>query len=134
MEQSLAPLTNASAINASSMTASISTNDSASEQPNSDDNSSSVVVVVPPNDVMDLLRAIEMSRLQAVRENEQNIYRPNQMNPTSNPNDKINYFNDLQQTIELSLQTKNEQSAGTTSKFPFSAVNNSYCFRVFFSM
>ncbi|CAF1629757.1 unnamed protein product [Adineta ricciae] len=66
MEQSLAPLTNSSAMNTNSMTTSTSTNDSASEPQNSDDNSSSIVVVAPPNDVMDLLRAIEMSRLQAV--------------------------------------------------------------------
>ena len=118
MEQSLAPLTNSSAMNTNSMTTSTSTNDSASDPQNSDDNSSSIVVVVPPNDVMDLLRAIEMSRLQAVRENEQNIYRPNQTNSTNNPNDKVNYFNDLQHTIELSLRTKNEQLPGTTSKFP----------------
>jgi hypothetical protein len=55
-----------------------------------------------------------MSRLQSVRENEQNIYRSN-TNQNSNhssilsTNDKMDYFNDLQQAIELSLKTKNEQ-------------------------
>ncbi|CAF1191870.1 unnamed protein product [Adineta steineri] len=115
MEQSLVPLSDpVPNNNSSSMTASISTNDSTLEQHNTDD-TISPTVVVPSDDVMNLLRAIEMSRLQAVRENEQNIYRPNHrtstISATLNPNDKTNYFNDLQQTIELSLQTKNEQES-----------------------
>ena len=36
----------------------------------------SPVLIIPSGDMLDLLRAIEMSRLQAVRELEQNIYRP----------------------------------------------------------
>jgi len=112
MEQSLVPLNNPKAINSISTTNSVSTNDSTIDQKqNTDDRLSSVLVVVPSDDVMDLLRAIEMSRLQAVRDNEQNIYRPN-TNHNSNhssilsTNDKMDYFNDLQQAIELSLKSQ----------------------------
>ncbi|UJR25225.1 hypothetical protein I4U23_006577 [Adineta vaga] len=109
LEQSLTTLTNPTATNNMSMTTSISTNDSTSEQQNLDDTTASVV---PSNDVMDLLRAIEMSRLQAVRENEQNIYRPNfhnnQINSVRNPNEKINYFTNVP-------QTKTEQSTEATA-------------------
>lgn len=82
------------------------------EQQSNPENSSSMVVVLPSDDMMDLLRAIEMSRLQAVRENEQNIYRPHlnsQINAAITSNDKIDYFNDLQQAIELSLTTHNQK-------------------------
>lgn len=127
MEQGLVPLNGSTTVNTSSMTASISTNDSVSDQQTTDDTISSVVVVVPSDDVMDLLRAIEMSRLQAVRENEQNIYRPNTHNGNHSSilsNDKINYFNDLQKTIELSLKTKNEQQStnDATSLFSLSCL------------
>jgi hypothetical protein len=92
--------------------ASVTTDGSTFEEQQIDDNTSPAVVPGSSDDVMDLLRAIEMSRLQSVRENEQNIYRPN-MNSnhssTINTNDKIEYFNDLQQAIELSLRTKGEQ-------------------------
>jgi hypothetical protein len=114
MEQSLVPLNSPTTINSISTANSVSTNDSTIEQQNTDDRVPSVLVVVPTDDVMDLLRAIEMSRLQSVRENEQNIYRPNS-NHTNAPssilsnNDKMDYFNDLQQAIELSLRPKNEQ-------------------------
>jgi hypothetical protein len=112
MEQSLVPLNGSTGINSVSMTTSISTNDSILDQQHNEDIISPVaVVVVPSDDVMDLLRAIEMSRLQSVRENEQNIYRPNTHSSNNNSNDKNNYFNDLQQTIELSLKTKNDQQS-----------------------
>jgi hypothetical protein len=120
MEQSLVPLNSPKAINSISTTNSVSTNDSTIDQKqNTDDRLSSVLVVVPSDDVMDLLRAIEMSRLQAVRDNEQNIYRPN-TNHNSNhssilsTNDKMDYFNDLQQAIELSLKSQNEQQETTS--------------------
>ncbi|CAF3363782.1 unnamed protein product [Rotaria sp. Silwood1] len=115
MEQSLIALNGSPAITTPT-TASVSTNDSVYYQQNTDDTLSPVVVVVPSDDVMDLLRAIEMSRLQSVRENEQNINRPNTNSNSHNnnnsvlcTNDKIDYFNDLQQAIELSIKTKNEQ-------------------------
>ena len=114
MEQGLLPLNSPTAVPSISTANSVSTNDSITEQQNSDDQVSSVLVVVPSDDVMDLLRAIEMSRLQSVRENEQNVYRAIH-NQKSNPDstwtgsDKMDYFNDLQQAIELSLKTKNEQ-------------------------
>jgi len=114
MEQSLVPLNGSTGINSVSMTTSISTNDSILDQQHNDDIISPVVVVVPSDDVMDLLRAIEMSRLQAVRENEQNIYRPNtdgSNNIILSTNDKVDYFNDLQEAIELSLKPKNEQQS-----------------------
>lgn len=98
-----------------STTPSLSTNDSVYDHQKNDDQLSSVVVVLPSDDVMDLLRAIEMSRLQAVREHEQNTNRTNTNNNTnnlvSNTNDKIDYFNDLQQAIELSIKTKNTQQS-----------------------
>jgi hypothetical protein len=114
MEQGLVSLNIPTAINSISTVNSVSTNDSTTEQQSTDDRVSSVLVVVPSDDVMDLLRAIEMSRLQSVRDNEQNIYRSN-TNQNSNhssilsTNDKMDYFNDLQQAIELSLKIKNEQ-------------------------
>lgn len=110
MEQGLVSLNTTAAITSASTTISVSTNDSTTNQQTTDDNLSPVVVVAPSDDVMDLLRAIEMSRLQAVRENEQNIYRPNANNNSStlNTNDKMEYFNDLQQAIELSLRTISE--------------------------
>ncbi len=120
MEQSLVPLNSPKAINSISTTNSVSTNDSTIDQKqNTDDRLSSVLVVVPSDDVMDLLRAIEMSRLQAVRDNEQNIYRPN-TNHNGNhssilsTNDKMDYFNDLQQAIELSLKSQSEQQETTS--------------------
>jgi len=115
MEQSLVPLNGSTGINSVSMTTSISTNDSILDQQHNEDIISPVVVVVPSDDVMDLLRAIEMSRLQSVRENEQNIYQPNTHSSNNSSilssHDKNNYFNDLQQTIELSLKTKNDQQS-----------------------
>ncbi len=107
MEQGLVTTNSPTAVTSASTV----TNESTFVQHNLDQNiSPAVVVVVPCDDMMDLLRAIEMSRLQAVRENEQNIYRPNTNNNSSvlNTTDKIEYFNDLQQAIELSLQIKNE--------------------------
>ena len=114
MEQSLVPLNSPTAINSTSTTNSVSTNDSTIEQQNTDDRVPPVLVVVPSDDVMDLLRAIEMSRLQSAREHEQNIYRPNTNHNSTHSsaisnNDKMDYFNDLQQAIELSLRTKPEQ-------------------------
>jgi hypothetical protein len=115
MEQGLVPINSSTAITSASTVTNESMNESTCEQQNLGDHHSSVVVVVPSDDMMDLLRAIEMSRLQAVRENEQNIYRPNGNSSSQNnntvlsSNDKIDYFNDLQQAIELSLRTKIEQ-------------------------
>ena len=113
MEQGLVSLNVSTAIPSVSTTTSVSTNESTYEQQRQTDGSTSPVVMVVQSDgVMDLLRAIEMSRLQAVRENEQNIYRPNTKsysNSTINTNEKIDYFNDLQQAIELSLRIKGEQ-------------------------
>lgn len=109
MEQSLVALNGSTTMNCASST----TSESTLEQQSQTENNSSVVVVLPSDDMMDLLRAIEMSRLQALRENEQNIYRPN---PTSqihsssiNTNEKIDYFNELQQAIDLSLNNENER-------------------------
>jgi len=122
MEQGLVSLNGTLAIHSISATASVPKNDSTIEQQTTDDNISSVTAV-PSDDVMDLLRAIEMSRLQSVRENEQNMYRSNTNNNDQNSilstNDKIEYFNDLQQAIELSLRIKNEKQLTneTTSLF-----------------
>ena len=80
----------------------------------SEDVPTPIVVVGSTDDVMDLLRAIEMSRLQAVRETELNLHRPNMnhnVNSTISSNDKIDYFNDLQQAIELSLTIKPDPSS-----------------------
>jgi hypothetical protein len=67
-----------------------------------------------------------MSRLQAVRENEQNIYRPNNNhhhpNSTLNTNGKMNHFDDLQQAMELSLTTKNEQQSENEATSWFSII------------
>jgi len=116
MEQGLVQLTDSTpstithSDNHRSTTTSISTIDPRTVN----DALSPVVVVLPSDDMMDLLRAIEMSRLQALRENEQNIYRPNMQTNQSSPSasntiDKRDYFNDLQQAIQLSLQAKNQQ-------------------------
>jgi len=115
MEQGLVTLNGTTAITSTSTTTSVSTNDSTIDQQNTDDDDlSPVVVVVPSDDVMDLLRAIEMSRLQSVRENEQNTYRSNtNQNTILSTNDKMEYFNDLQQAIELSLKIKPEQQLST---------------------
>jgi hypothetical protein len=75
-------------------------------------------VAVPHDDTMDLLRAIEMSRLQAVREHEQNIYRPHTNINTDvmeTSNEKVEYFNHLQQAIELSLVANDVQETTMTS-------------------
>jgi len=114
MEQGLVSLNGSTAIASISTTTTVSTNDSTIDQQNTDDDLSSVVVVVPSDDVMDLLRAIEMSRLQSVRDNEQNTYRSNtNQNTILSTNDKMEYFNDLQQAIELSLKIKPEQQLST---------------------
>lgn len=133
MEQGLAPLTdsasttttnnNTNTENHPSTTLSISTTESIPESQTTDETNPSAVLVLPSDDMMDLLRAIEMSRLQGLRENEQNIYRPNHSanSATSIPNDKKDYFNELQQAIELSLQTKNKPKSENelTSEFFF---------------
>lgn len=121
MEQGLVPLNSPTAITSISTTMSVSTNDSTTDQQQTTDENLSTTAALPSDDMMDLLRAIEMSRLQAIRENEQNIYRPN-ANPQStilSTSDKMDYFNDLQQAIELSLKTKSEQHTKieTTSSF-----------------
>lgn len=123
MEQGLVSLNNSTS---TPPPASTSPSNSRIDHQITDDNPSpvaAVVVVAPSDDVMDLLRAIEMSRLQAVRENEQNIYRPNTNNTLiSNTNDKMEYFNDLQQAIELSLRTKTNEHLSTddiTSLFSY---------------
>jgi len=114
MEQGLVSLNGSTAIASISTTTTVSTNDSTIDQQNTDDDLSSVVVVVPSDDVMDLLRAIEMSRLQSLRDNEQNTYRSNtNQNTILSTNDKMEYFNDLQQAIELSLKIKPEQQLST---------------------
>lgn len=102
MEQGLVALNAASAM----PTASTATSESNIEQQSTDETMSSVVAVVPCDDMMDLLRAIEMSRLQGVRETEQNIYRPHMnsaMSSVLQSNSKMHYFDDLQQAIELSM-------------------------------
>ncbi|CAF1628062.1 unnamed protein product [Rotaria magnacalcarata] len=122
MEKSLVTLNGSPAITSISATASLSTNASVYDQQNSDDNVPPVIVVVPSDGVMDLLRAIEMSRLQAVREHDQNLNRnnTNANNNASNlsTNDKIEYFNDLQEAIELSIKSKYEQESTKEATVP----------------
>ena len=116
MEQSLAALAGSTSLSAPSTT----TDESVPGERSSDDVSTPFVVVGSTDDVMDLLRAIEMSRLQAVRETELNVHRPSMnhnVNSLVSSNDKIDYFNDLQQAIELSLTIKpdpssNQEAAG----------------------
>ena len=112
MEQSIVTINSPPTITDTSITTSVSLNDSTYDRHSTNDIESPVAVVIPSDDTMDLLRAIEMSRWQAERENEQNIYRPNLNNNTKcstlSKTAKFNYFNDLQEAIELSLKTKNE--------------------------
>ena len=124
MEQGLVPLNSPSAMNSASTTMSVSTNDSTTDQQQSTDENLSTTPVLPSDDMMDLLRAIEMSRLQGIRENEQNIYRPNANHQSTilSTSDKMDYFNDLQQAIELSLRTKSDQQ--TTME------TTSLCFKI----
>lgn len=124
MEQSLVSLHSPTAIHTTSKITSVPTNDLTIDQQTTDDGTSSVVTGASSDDVMDLLRAIEMSRLQAVRENEQNIYRPNNNHPNStlNTNGKMNHFDDLQQAMELSLTTKNEQQLPNEATSWFSII------------
>ena len=110
MEQGLGALNTATAMPAASTT----TSESNIEQQSTDETISSAVTVVPCDDMMDLLRAIEMSRLQAVRETEQNTYRPhlnNTMSSFLHSNSKMHYFDDLQQAIELSMMDKTNEAS-----------------------
>lgn len=131
MEQGLVPLNSPSAINSVSTTMSVSTNDSTTDQQQSTDENLSTMTVLPSDDMMDLLRAIEMSRLQAIRENEQNIYRPNanHQSTISSNSDKMEYFNDLQQAIELSLRTKSDQQ--TTIETTSLSIEISHSFEIY---
>ena len=122
MEQSLAALAGSTSPSAPST----ANDETVQEERISDDVSTPIVVVGLTDDVMDLLRAIEMSRLQAVRETELNIHRPSMNHNVNTPissNDKIDYFNDLQQAIELSLTTildpsSKQEAAGVIGIFP----------------
>jgi hypothetical protein len=110
MEQGLVAMNTASAM----PTASTATSESNIEQQSTDETMSSVVAVLPCDDMMDLLRAIEMSRLQAVRENEQNIFRPHMnsaMSSVLHSNSKMDYFDDLQHAIELSMMNTGEEAS-----------------------
>ncbi|CAF0990366.1 unnamed protein product [Didymodactylos carnosus] len=102
MEQALLPTT------VQSTTTENTQQNSLPSSPSSTVSSSELPPYQTSHYIMDLLRALEMSRLQAAREMEQNLYRPRSCS-NQNVVDKSDYYDDLQRAIELSLKTNQQQ-------------------------